>query len=122
MLYGGAVQFYPVCNFGKFFSFGLGTVRSESVKSLFVVKGLTGRSFHFKFVFSLHRKTNQNVYGTVSEDLAEKLYEKVEEKQLGNADVITGMLLELREDNIKLLLNEPRLLDEKIQLSEQALF
>ena len=25
-------QFYPVCNFGKFISFGLGTIRSERVK------------------------------------------------------------------------------------------
>ena len=25
-------QFYPVCNFGKFISFGLGTVRSERLK------------------------------------------------------------------------------------------
>ena len=25
-------QFYPVCNFGKFINFGLGTVRGESVK------------------------------------------------------------------------------------------
>ena len=23
-------QFYPVCNFGKLFNFGLGTVKSES--------------------------------------------------------------------------------------------
>ena len=26
------VQFYPVCNFGKFINFGLDTVRSERVK------------------------------------------------------------------------------------------
>ena len=25
-------QFYPVCNFGQFINFGLGTVRSERVK------------------------------------------------------------------------------------------
>ena len=25
-------QFYPVCNFGNFINFGLGTVRSERVK------------------------------------------------------------------------------------------
>ena len=27
-------QFYPVCNFGKFMNFGLGTVRSEGVKGM----------------------------------------------------------------------------------------
>ena len=27
-------QFNPVCNFGTFFKFGLGTVRSERVKSV----------------------------------------------------------------------------------------
>ena len=31
-------QFYPVCNFGKFMSFGLGTVRSERVKRPNVIK------------------------------------------------------------------------------------
>ena len=27
-------QFFPVCNFGKFLNFGVGTVRSERVKLL----------------------------------------------------------------------------------------
>ena len=27
-------QFHPVCNFGKFISFGLGAVRSERVKEM----------------------------------------------------------------------------------------
>ena len=31
-------QFYPVCNFGEFISFGLGTVRSEKIKV--IAKGI----------------------------------------------------------------------------------
>ena len=31
-------QFYPVCNFGGFINFGLGTVRSERVKSCSLVE------------------------------------------------------------------------------------
>ena len=27
-------QFYPVCNFGKFTNFGLGTLRSERVEEM----------------------------------------------------------------------------------------
>ena len=44
------IQFCPVCNFGKFINFGLGTVRSERVKIyytpismfLFQIRGLQG--------------------------------------------------------------------------------
>ena len=32
--YCGAVCFYPVYNFEKFISFGLGTVRSETIKGV----------------------------------------------------------------------------------------
>ena len=31
-------QFYQVCNFGQFINFGLGTVRSEGVKSFKVIE------------------------------------------------------------------------------------
>ena len=31
-----AFKFYPVCNFGKFINFGLGTVRVERVKMDFL--------------------------------------------------------------------------------------
>ena len=37
-----AVYIYPVCNFGNFINFGLGTLRSERIKILLVLYSTAG--------------------------------------------------------------------------------
>ena len=48
-------QFYPVCNFGKFINFGLGTVRSERVKQQFIA--IFGCCVQKKFLKILFRNS-----------------------------------------------------------------
>lgn len=53
--------------------------------------------------------------------MGEKLYVKIEESHSENADKITGMLLEMRVEDIHRLLKNPLELQEKIHLAEDAL-
>lgn len=65
--------------------------------------------------------THYNPGNATKEELGEKLYVKIEESHSENADKITGMLLEMRVEDIHRLLKNPLELQEKIHLAEDAL-
>ena len=64
-------QFYPVCNFGKFISYGFGTVQSEKVKRLLSYVLLTVvysfANLHVgKYVLSPGQSKKTNLHPNVS--------------------------------------------------------
>ena len=79
------------------------------------LKNLSFFSFHSE---SAKLRSQDDI---VKEELGGKLYEKVEESHPENADKITGMLLEMKIEEIERLLKNSQELEEKIQLAENAL-
>lgn len=82
-----------------------------------------------KALSTLQNSTEKCLFKTVEDDtdsdstdsLGDQLYDLVDSHRTGHSEQITGMLLELGSNEVKKLVSDPQLLEQKIHIAREAL-